>query len=377
MKYQLSGSFHTLTHWQSGGIKREEDTLAGYTVQGGTAIIPPLLIGGKVAIFPYGMKAKGYDYTEEKSGTQILYRVYPGNQPMNVKPVYGVIKSYEGQSFGTTDKYVYASIYWEPLTLHFEGIPADKEMFGDLTETGATLYETRKGQGTYNGTKINTYLATDKTHNLVITNSYTGLAIIPVIQVRFYTSWEWYKTIDQIPQWVRDVCKDETADIITKGYGYEIKEVTEEIENEVKKMHPDWFSFPLDLSKTGMPLAYGGSTILPIYNLSLSLLGSYDETDGGKTDVTSILGLENRTTAKKFIKDRCPFLGMKEYTLGSSLGSFIVGDKDGSAKIVKNSTYQNGLTGRNMGLQNDIERLSAQKFIVTDLDVIDNFTFFK
>lgn len=383
MIYQLSGSFHTLTHWQSGGTK--EDTLKGYTVPGQGSIVPPVLSGDKVCLFPYAMKAKEYKTEYEDTRRSYITTNVSGGQAIHNTPVYGIIKKIEQKEGTVVNDYYYASIYYSPVGFRFEGIPVDYlNVFGDEDERGTTLYETKKGKGKIDGKEYTTYLATDKKHEQKINKDYTGPALLPVIQVRFSTAWQWYSNTKQIPQWVKDFCKDDTAEPISGRFGEELRDVTKEVEDEVAKEHPLWFQY-YDIFGDMIPLYEDEKEQQPeagfVYNNYMDISNTfYNLQDSGGSFMYYANNVGANWYTHKFsgIKgDENPFLGMNEKLLSVEPGGFILGKKNTKAKTVTLPSYWDAFSGYKSRNFNDIYKEDGLEYVIIGLEVVDDFKFFK
>lgn len=387
MNYQSSGSYHTLTHWQSGKTRRKWPE---YKYGSDCNLIPPMLINGNIALFPYGSRVKGYkyftsgeEYSDELNGYQVIEYKSEGQQIIPVKPVYGEICKADWTLFGSTDHYYYVSIYYSPLKLDIEPLTLYYKKWSE--DGNLIFYETDKLHGESDGREIDIWKKNEKKHELHIDKHYTGTAIVPEIECRMDLTIQYYNNYDKIPEWQRKFCKDRTDITYQSSLGDEIPEVTKRIKNEVKKKHPEYFDYPLKLGEYGTPLYYANlyTTGGVGSNFGIRYLESEDEKTTYLNRANAIGTSYNMDEfgGKSWGDDDIDFsfatLGFPEikgpgiaYTI---VGSFLTGEVS-EDNVVEGGNISSGFEGDWPGGDND---LHTAEYIVTGLKIVNNFKFFE
>lgn len=391
MNYQSSGSYHTLTHWQSGKTRRKWPE---YKYRSGSNLIPPMLINGNIALFPYGSRVKGYkyfttgeDYSDEFNGYQTINYLSDGQQIIPVKAVYGEICKADWTLFGTTDHYYYVSIYYSPVKLDIEPLPLYYKKWSE-DDGNLIFYETDKLHGESDGREIDIWKKNEKKHELHIDKHYTGTAIVPEIECRMDLTTHYYNNYDKIPEWQRKFCKDRTDITYQASPADEIPEVTKRIKNEVKKKHPEYFKYPLKLGEYGTPLYLASTDRGDPYefepymiNLGIRYLESEDEK-------TTYLNRANEI-GKSYNRDEFGGMLWGEDDFGfhifafpeikgrgiayNIVGSFLTGEVS-EDNFVNGSIEWNAFEGDWTGIDNE---LHTAEYVVTGLKIVNNFKFFE
>lgn len=391
MNYQSSGSYHTLTHWQSGKTRRKWPE---YYYGSGSNLIPPMLINGNIALFPYGSRVKGYeyfttgeDYSDELKDYQAINYLSEGQQKIPVKPVYGEICKADWTLAGTTDQYYYVCIYYSPFKLDIEPLPLYYKKWSE-DDGNLIFYETNKVRGENDGQEIDIWMKNDKKHELHIDKNYTGTAIIPEIECRPSMVTGYYNDINKIPEWQRKFCKDRTDLTYQASPPDEIPEVTERVKKEVKKKHPEYFKYPLKLGEYGTPLylasvdrGYPYEFEPYMINLDIRYLESEDEQ-------TTYLNRANRI-GKSYNRDEFGGMLWGEDNFGFHIyafpeieglnvaydivGTFLTGE-------VNENNFINGSIEWNameLGGAGGGNALQVDEYVVTGLKIVNNFKFFE